>query len=130
MESMIRINYDDVNESLTNQRIVDMTFKKLGVQGAELKDVNSVYEKICALPYRKVEDSEEVVYDFEEATKFWRENTFAKTFRERRSYLQIFRTFWRLFALHFLLFHELLIIVSTHYNFCISGVCFFFKLAG
>lgn len=115
VESMIRVNYDDVNESLTNQANVQKTLRKLGVTGESLKTVNGAYDKICSLPYRKSEDSEENIYDFEVATNFWRETTFTKTFRERRSYLQIFRSFWRLFALHCLLFHELLIIVRPYH---------------
>ncbi|CAD7698034.1 unnamed protein product [Ostreobium quekettii] len=67
VESMIRINYDDVNESLTNARNVERTLKKLGISSSECREINKAYESICDLPFRKVGEGESKVYDFEEA---------------------------------------------------------------
>ncbi|CAD7698647.1 unnamed protein product [Ostreobium quekettii] len=65
VESMIRINYDDVNESMTNPRIIERTLKKLGVSSSQSREINDAYERICDLPYQKTDDGESV-YDYEE----------------------------------------------------------------
>eukprot|EP00210_Caulerpa_lentillifera_P005023 g4797.t1 len=106
IETINRINYDDVNESLTNKTLVHRTLRKLGeTSGSKTKNVNEAYKAITELPF-----DDQGVFDTDLATSFWRRYTFTKTFRERRSYLQIFRMFWRMIAFHALIFHELLVI--------------------
>jgi len=50
IETINRINYDDVNESMTNRYLVHRTLKKLKIDGSKVKQVNDAYEAITKLP--------------------------------------------------------------------------------
>lgn len=54
LESINRINYDDVNECMTNKYLVHRTLGKLGVHGSKLKHVHDAYEKLVQLPVNEV----------------------------------------------------------------------------
>lgn len=111
LDHINRINYDDVNESMTNRSVVHKVLRKLS-SDSQKGNINTYFQAITSLPYGYEGDGETPNYNPEIACEWWRKNAFSKTFRERRSYLQIFRMFWRLFAFHAILFHELLIIVN------------------
>lgn len=41
------------------------------------------------------------------AADWWRTRVFVKTYRERRSWMAVYRAYYRVFATHFVLYHAM-----------------------
>lgn len=116
-EISFRVGYDDVNETLCNKKLVHNTLHLLGVSSAQIAgaEVNPAYDKILRLgcaPDSSDESGRVRRFDPQRASNFWSSEVFVKTFCERRSWMAIFRAFYRVYCLHVVLFHLLMAYVS------------------
>ncbi|KAG1671275.1 hypothetical protein FOA52_010846 [Chlamydomonas sp. UWO 241] len=128
-EICFRIGYDDINESLTHPGIVRRTLKALGATGAELRsgEAHSAFDGILGLGCKPVPatgregsggDMRAVStspsrFDDQRAAAFWSEKVFTKTFYERRSWLAIYRSFYRVFCIQAVMLHLLIAAAFT-----------------
>ncbi|KAG1671277.1 hypothetical protein FOA52_010848 [Chlamydomonas sp. UWO 241] len=130
-EAAFHLNYDDINESLTHPGIVRRTLKALGATGTELRsgEAHSAFAGILGLG---CEDSSSAAaegggdsrqhgapassssdFDEQRAAAFWSEKVFTKTYFDRRSWLSVYRCFYRVFCLQAVLLHLLIAAAFT-----------------
>ncbi|KAG2500666.1 hypothetical protein HYH03_001432 [Edaphochlamys debaryana] len=107
VEVSFRLGYDDINESMAHTGIVRLALRDLRVRGEQIinGDVNDAYNTITRLGYKK--GSAETTFDPQVAADWWRTNVFVKTFRERRTWLAIYRAYYRVVAIHLVLYHAM-----------------------
>ncbi|EFJ48653.1 hypothetical protein VOLCADRAFT_90840 [Volvox carteri f. nagariensis] len=101
-----RLGYDDFNESLTCRDVVYSALLELRVTPQDIAAgaTNDAYQSLTSLGFqgRTVINNK---FDPQVAAEWWRLRVFVKTYRERRSWLGIYRAFYRVYAFHFVLFH-------------------------
>lgn len=134
-EHFHRLGYDDVNESFSNHRVVHAVLNCLGVPSSQRKDAvtNSAFTAVavwigsprCLALMGKTFGgaSEQQRWLTEAATAcsggapteqwflptraaaFWSAELATKTFQERRSWLAIYRAYYRIFLINLVAFH-------------------------
>ncbi|PNH01232.1 hypothetical protein TSOC_012892 [Tetrabaena socialis] len=123
-----RLGYDDVNESLCRRDVVAKLLEALGVPAAAAAGglVHGALEALAKLGYASAADEAEGeraqhgskepggesddprAFDAVLAAAFWADSVFVKTHRERRSWSALFRAFYRVYSLHFVLLHAIM----------------------
>lgn len=118
-----RLGYDDFNESMAHTGVVRMALIDLRVQGQEIinGDINLAYKSLTNLGYRK--GVAETAFDAQTAADWWRTRAFVKTYRERRSWLAVYRAYYRVFALHFVLYHAMQAQAFVGWNWRVISSC-------
>ena len=119
-EIAFRLGYDDINESLTHRDIVKRTLLSLGATKQTLHSgcAHDAFDGITCLglstssPPPNCEDAPEH-FDIQKAAVFWSQHVFVKTFYERRSWLAMFRAFYRVFCLQAVMVHVLMAAAFT-----------------
>ncbi len=120
-EVAFRLGYDDVNESLTQPDNVLRVLGLLGVKrdAACSGNPNGAHDAITQLGVSAA--GGHLVHDPKEAAAWWSTHVFDKTFRERRSWAAIYRAFYRVYAVHFLLMHLLIAYAFAGNNLLVSA---------
>jgi hypothetical protein len=100
-------SYDDINESMAHTGVVRLALRDLRVRGEQIVrgEVNEAYNTVTRLGYRR--GRAETHFDPQVAADWWRSNVFVKTYRERRSWLAVFRAYYRVYAWHLVLYHAM-----------------------
>lgn len=121
-EIAFRLGYDDINESLTHPDIVRRTLLSLGATKQALRSgsSHSAFDGITRLGLTSTVSSSFINgaapsehFDVQRAAVFWSQHVFVKTFYERRSWLAMFRAFYRVFCLQAVIIHVLVAAAFT-----------------
>ncbi|GIL75226.1 hypothetical protein Vretimale_7896 [Volvox reticuliferus] len=102
-----RLGYDDINESMAHTGVVRLALRDMRVRGEQIirGEVNEAYNTITRLGYTR--GRAETNFDPQVAADWWRSNVFVKTYRERRTWLAVFRAYYRVFTWHLVLYHAM-----------------------
>ncbi|GLI62082.1 hypothetical protein VaNZ11_004642 [Volvox africanus] len=102
-----RLGYDDINESMAHTGVVRLALRDMRVRGEQIirGEVNEAYNTITRLGYTR--GRAETNFDPQVAADWWRSNVFVKTYRERRTWLAVFRAYYRVYTWHLVLYHAM-----------------------